>query len=190
MAENETNKTIKIRIENPCMGVPITYLDKHNPEQFEIVAFRKGSDGKDLVFTRERESTAVLQNSHQKTCCHQELTDGISTENAYTQESSSEEKSKIRIKIMNPLLGVPITYLDKHNPKQFEIIGADGFSETPPTKTYSQKEKVVDGERLKSLTGALGCVIKMDSFGEGTFFDVGYPVRAVYKRIFIRQRLQ
>ena len=37
------------------MGVPITYLDKHNPEQFEIVAFRKGSDGKDLVFTRERE---------------------------------------------------------------------------------------------------------------------------------------
>ena len=68
MTENNTNKKIKIRIENPCMGVPITYLDKYNPEQFEIVAFRKGSDGKDLVFTRERESTAVLQNSHQKTC--------------------------------------------------------------------------------------------------------------------------
>lgn len=43
-----------IRILNPVMGVPITYLDKHNPEQYEIVAFRKGSDGKDLVFTRER----------------------------------------------------------------------------------------------------------------------------------------
>ena len=37
------------------MGVPITFLDKYNPEQFEIVAFRKGNDGKDLVFTRERE---------------------------------------------------------------------------------------------------------------------------------------
>ena len=37
------------------MGVPITFLDRYNPEQFEIVAFRKGSDGKDLVFTRERE---------------------------------------------------------------------------------------------------------------------------------------
>lgn len=96
----------------------------------------------------------------------------------------------IKIKILNPVMGVPITVLDKYNPKQFEIIGTDGFSETPPTKTYSQKEKVVDGERLKSLTGALGCVIKMDSFGEGTFFDVGYPVRAVYKRIFIRQHLQ
>lgn len=37
------------------MGVPITFMDKYNPEQFEIVAFRKGDDGKDLVFTRERE---------------------------------------------------------------------------------------------------------------------------------------
>ena len=37
------------------MGVPITFLDKYNPEQFDIVSFRKGEDGKDLVFTRERE---------------------------------------------------------------------------------------------------------------------------------------
>ena len=37
------------------MGVPITFLDKYNPDQFEIVAFRKGEDGRDLVFTRERE---------------------------------------------------------------------------------------------------------------------------------------
>ena len=49
----------------PCdydgvMGVPITFLDKYCPEQFEIVAFRKGDDGKDLVFTRERESSTLL----------------------------------------------------------------------------------------------------------------------------------
>lgn len=31
------------------MGVPITYLDKHNPEQFEIIKFRKGNDDKDLA---------------------------------------------------------------------------------------------------------------------------------------------
>ena len=30
------------------MGVPITFLDKYNPSQFEIVRFRKGNDGKDL----------------------------------------------------------------------------------------------------------------------------------------------
>ena len=53
--------------EIPCdydgvMGVPITFMDFYCPEQFEIVAFRKGDDGKDLVFTREREreSSTVL----------------------------------------------------------------------------------------------------------------------------------
>lgn len=38
------------------VGVPISFLNGfYNPDQFEIVAFRKGNDGKDLVFTRERE---------------------------------------------------------------------------------------------------------------------------------------
>ena len=30
------------------MGVPITFLDKYNPAQFEIIKFRKGDDDKDL----------------------------------------------------------------------------------------------------------------------------------------------
>lgn len=30
------------------IGVPITFLDKYNPSQFEIIRFRKGNDGKDL----------------------------------------------------------------------------------------------------------------------------------------------
>ncbi|MBR2508546.1 MAG: adenine-specific methyltransferase EcoRI family protein [Lentisphaeria bacterium] len=30
------------------MGVPITFIDKYNPEQFEIIKFRKGNDDKDL----------------------------------------------------------------------------------------------------------------------------------------------
>lgn len=45
----EVSKTANI----PCdyegiMGVPITFLDKYNPEQFEIVRFRKGDDDRDL----------------------------------------------------------------------------------------------------------------------------------------------
>ena len=31
-----------------AMGVPITFLDKYNPAQFEIIKFRKGDDDKDL----------------------------------------------------------------------------------------------------------------------------------------------
>jgi len=30
------------------MGVPISFLDKYSPEQFEIVKFRHGNDDKDL----------------------------------------------------------------------------------------------------------------------------------------------
>ena len=38
----------------PCdfegvMGVPVTFLDKYNPAQFEIIKFRKGDDDKDLT---------------------------------------------------------------------------------------------------------------------------------------------
>ncbi len=44
------DKTKDIPIDyDGVMGVPITFLDKFNPDQFEIVAFRKGADGKDLV---------------------------------------------------------------------------------------------------------------------------------------------
>lgn len=82
----------------PCdyfekMGVPITTLDKFNPDQFEIVKFRKGDDNKDLAYTRERER-----------------------EFSRTSESSSNAKC-------NGIMGVPITFLDKFCPDQFEIIG-------------------------------------------------------------------
>lgn len=40
----------------PCdyygvMGVPITFLSQYNPDQFEIVAFRKGNDGNGIVYS-------------------------------------------------------------------------------------------------------------------------------------------
>jgi len=43
------NKTKDIPLDyKGFMGVPITFLHKFNPEQFEIVKFRKGNDEKDL----------------------------------------------------------------------------------------------------------------------------------------------
>ena len=43
------NKTKDIPIDyKGCMGVPITFLHKFNPEQFEIIKFRKGNNEKDL----------------------------------------------------------------------------------------------------------------------------------------------
>lgn len=35
---------MKIRIKNPIWGVPITFMDKYNPEQFEIVELGNSRD--------------------------------------------------------------------------------------------------------------------------------------------------
>lgn len=43
----DSTKDIPIDYEGG-MGVPITFLHKYNPEQFEIIRFRKGDDGRDL----------------------------------------------------------------------------------------------------------------------------------------------
>lgn len=43
------NKTQDIPKDyNGVMGVPITFLHKYNPEQFELIKFRKGNDDRDL----------------------------------------------------------------------------------------------------------------------------------------------
>lgn len=56
----------------PCdyagvMGVPITFLDKYNPEQFEIIKFRKGDDNKDLCVNGKCPYFRILiRNKHPK----------------------------------------------------------------------------------------------------------------------------
>ncbi|MBP8173160.1 MAG: hypothetical protein KAY06_04010 [Aeromonadaceae bacterium] len=43
------NKTQDIPLDyTGYMGVPITFLHKFNPDQFEIIKFRKGNNDKDL----------------------------------------------------------------------------------------------------------------------------------------------
>lgn len=45
----EVSKVAEIPVDyEGVMGIPITFLDKYNPNQFEIVKFRKGDDDKDL----------------------------------------------------------------------------------------------------------------------------------------------
>ena len=169
-----------------CMAVPITYVDKHNPNQFEIINandIRTNPDtpikahglikDKDAVITTQiyaknaekdltqtaktgtiltdrqtdRQTNDICKDCHQEKyvtelweCRSHSLTSTIqtsslssdltdmlqtihdsdidlqSTERKLTQEYSlSEECSGI--------MGVPITFLSKYNPKQFKIVG-------------------------------------------------------------------
>lgn len=111
----------------------------------------------------------------------------------------STNNKTVDVKIDRPIWGVPITFLDKFNPssknaqhnlgKQFDIVGADGFDKFKSFKKYGKKSKVVNGVRKKSKIGRLGPCIRMVTFNyKGTLFDVGYPVKSTYKRIFIRAK--
>ena len=95
-----------------CIGVPITFLDKYNPDQFEIIRFRKGENGKDLAYIRPNSKIINVEREREREFCH-------------TSESLSAERC-------NGIMGVPITFLDKYNPEQFEIIGLDRYVSDNP----------------------------------------------------------
>ncbi len=64
----EVSKTAEIPYDyNGIMGVPITFLDKYNPDQFEIIRFRKGNDGRDLSIKGKCPYFRILiRNKHPK----------------------------------------------------------------------------------------------------------------------------
>lgn len=71
---------------------------------------------------------------------------------------------KYRILIKNPALGVPITFLDKYSPEQFEILGSD----------YEVK------------TGVVKNIVKKDWLGK---IDRGYiDGKRIYARILVRRK--
>lgn len=102
-----------------AMGVPITFLDKYNPDQFEIIRFRHGDDGKDLVYTRERESNSVLSDPHSR---KERLERIMTTEYGYTLAE---------LDYCPGVMGVPITFVDKYSPEQFEILGSQRWAKSP-----------------------------------------------------------
>ena len=63
------NKTQDIPMDYAgFMGVPITFLHKFNPNQFEIIQFRKGDNGKDLSINGKCPYFRILIKNRQTTC--------------------------------------------------------------------------------------------------------------------------
>ncbi|MCQ2260104.1 MAG: adenine-specific methyltransferase EcoRI family protein [Bacteroidales bacterium] len=54
---------------NGLMGVPITFLHKYNPAQFEIIRFRKGDDGKDLCINGQCPYFRILVKNKRPQMC-------------------------------------------------------------------------------------------------------------------------
>ena len=117
---------------NGVAGVPITFLDKYSPDQFEIVNandYRKAENVpvKPHGLIKDKEAAVkkncVCQNMHQKknmTYWRREIA-------TYTSEERSSMAEFLSERYCNGIIGVPVTFLDEMNPNQFKIIGrADG----------------------------------------------------------------
>jgi hypothetical protein len=91
------------------------------------------------------------------------------------------------------IMGVPITFLSKHNPDQFEILGITKTWDDNSglkTKIYGQQVQISDGAR-KSPVSKLndGAAIEVQESPSGTYYEVdGLSYIQVYARILIRRK--
>ena len=119
----------------PCdyyeaMGVPITFLDKFNPDQFEIIGLSENG-GKGLSNGLRNENSKV---SHPLIGGAEDTNASLSVEWFPINDKNRDKAMKLiddyGFPYRNGVMGVPITFLDKFNPKQFEIVqfrkGEDG----------------------------------------------------------------
>lgn len=93
------------------------------------------------------------------------------------------------------VMGVPVTFLDKHNPDQFEILGTTQrgcHGAVPDTKKYDgYREMRPDGTPTGSSGGKTNENANLaGNDGRKNFFinDEGHIVQAKFKRIFIRRK--
>lgn len=93
------------------------------------------------------------------------------------------------------MMGVPITFLDKYCPEQFEIIGPESAPSNPETlnfgKDYSEyigysQDRVPNG-RTGSTFGKCP-VIEMDDKKHPYYEKDGRRVQTTYHRIFVRNK--
>ena len=90
------------------------------------------------------------------------------------------------------LMGVPITFLDKYNPDQFEIIGYE-YSDELRTKEYPVQVQVDKKGKESNVTKLNDvCALKVDlPPSSQTYYVVhGEYFVAPYKRLFIRHRVR
>ena len=119
-----------------AMGVPITFLDKYNPEQFEIenpadyvkTSLTDAVNCADAPTDRQTDRQAFLR---------REQTAGMYTANGSMLASLSG-------RYCNGIIGVPITFLDKYNPEEFRIIGLDRY--VPDNPRYGHRFTITGHE--------------------------------------------
>jgi hypothetical protein len=94
------------------------------------------------------------------------------------------------------VMGVPITFLDKYNPEQFEIVGGSMYDDTPCriTKNYTElgykflKRDGVSASGSGALRDKMSPKIPRKGNSDYSVSPDGTVLSSVYQRIFIRRK--
>jgi hypothetical protein len=131
----EVSKVVDIPVDYyGVMGVPITFLDKYSPKQYEVVKFRKGDDEKDLTYKepireRERETNpTILQDTYSSSLVQTEELTKMYTEYTGGEQYFREER-----------------HLNESSLGKFEILGSsdrggDDYEEIEKIRLTEKKE--------------------------------------------------
>ena len=137
------------------MGVPINFLSKYNPDQFEIVGastdskntfchirkdytklgykfFKQDGSVSGSGALRDRMSPKIPVKGKSD---YSLAPDGSVLSALYSRifiRKKPKKTKQYHIKVRNTVMGVPITFLDKYCPEQFEIVGLDRYVEDNP----------------------------------------------------------
>lgn len=202
-----------------CLGVPISFLDKYCPEQFEIVGISKTWFG----FANKVYPEQLQHSKDGKISKVTKLNDGPvikktvvpSGETYYTvgKDVYTQEYARIFIKALTPplkamsinqlreyvimtfglspeevtivtgIMGVPISFLDKYCPEQFNIMGM-----CENLDIYGLKTKVYSSEECKAAyKRKFGKVGTYDLNASGVIRMEDGRLEKVYQRILIQK---
>jgi hypothetical protein len=169
----------------PCdydkyIGVPLTYIEKHNPDEFEIIGVSEE--------------------------CGVGLSCGIKDEDNKTKHplvNGNKKYARIFIKpkeddiVYSGIIGVPISFLENFNPEQFEILGLTSGrnefdKETWPIKKY---EKAIqhnkDGSTANGSKANTRATLIANDITNKTYYtadNTDANLEIVYARILIRKK--
>ena len=114
-AEN-INELSSERYCNGATGVPITFLDKYNPEQFEIIKFRKGNDDKDLTYTKAKLDSVQASKQASKQASHYSVLQDTYQKDTVTESLEHQSPSLINTTQNN------LKSLERQNQKEKDLV--------------------------------------------------------------------
>ena len=204
----------------PCdyyeeIGVPITYLDKHNPDQFEIIGASrwlgkpmseiapKGSyvSGGVRFYLPVESSQSVNVERERERERERRAAEALPLplrpdRHQAPQSISGSTTGSLLNGRCNGIMGVPITFLDKYNPEQFEIVGITLGNTVDYEMTALYENAVQHNQNGSTQSGSKvntrAAILVKDKPTNKVYYTAdnadGYLV-SIYPRILIRRRV-